>query len=328
MLEAEGEKWPELRFKARIMTGFELQTYHPEDGQTVPDTTEAGYFLEQAVIEVEAKLSKRLEFELGFNVRTVEVRDAFVNYRFDDAVEVRAGRFKRPFSRLELRSRGRIPFRDRGELNDELTDANLAGRTLGAMVHGQPVESLGYSFAVMSPAALGSDIEGADVIGRVVFEPSPAFSLGLAAQHKWSEYRADGPNMDLNAAGLDTKIEAGALEVTLEAEVFQNPNPPPVSTDTSVRTPWAFGAIGYATYRLPLSKKWNLEPVVVLEWLDPDLEYSGDDRLRAIAGLSVNFRKNLLRLMPQIEIERPTSGAGPRGEIASETYYLMVSSDL
>ena len=59
-----------------------------------------------------------------------------------------------------------------------------------------------------------------------------------------------------------------------------------------------------------------------------DLEYSGDDRLRAIVGLSVNFGKNLLRVMPQVEIERPTSGAGPRGEIASETYYLMVSSDL
>jgi hypothetical protein len=326
----EANNWPELRFKARVMTGVELKAYHPEGLQTVPDDLEAGYFLEQAVIEAEAKLSKRLELELGFNLRTVQIRDAFANYAFNDAIEIRLGRFKRPFSRLEMRSRGRIPFRERGELNDLLVDANLASRTLGGMLHGKPSTTVRYHVAVMSPAAIGSDIEGADLIGRIQLDPTPAVSFGLGAQHKWSERSANGNDVELSAFGADAKFEAGALEITLEGALFQNPNPPPVAAQGAAagRTPWALGAIGYATYRIGISKKWDVEPVIVLEWADPDLDYSGDDRLRAIAGLSLNFRKNALRVMPQVELQRPTSEADPRGQIASETYYLMVSSDI
>lgn len=328
--DVEESKWPELDLDARVMTGAEWKRRHPAGAQTVADASHAGYFLAQAVMEVEAKISKRLELELGFNLRSVQVRDAFANYAFDDALEVRLGRFKRPFSRLELRSRGRIPFRDRGELNHLLSSANLADRTLGAMVYGRPVRSLRYYLAVMSPAPLGSDIEGADLIGRVLFEPNQSLSFGLAAQRKWSERYANGTPLRLYALGADTKLSAGAFEVTLEAELVQNPNPPPVSDPqaSALRTPWAFGTIGYATYAIALSKKWVLEPVVVLEWLDPDLDYSGDDRMRAVAGFSVNFRKNALRLMPQVELQRPTSAASTRGQIANETFYLMVSAQI
>jgi hypothetical protein len=182
----------------------------------------------------------------------------------------------------------------------------------------------------MQPAALGSGIEGFDVVGRLQYDPTKKISFGLAAEHKRSERFENGADFDVTAFGGDTQLEFGAFEITLEAEVFQNSAPPPVASPAATpgRTPWAFGAIGYATYTVELSRKWGLEPVIVLEWVDPDLDYSRDDHLRAVAGFSLNYKKNTLRVMPQVELKRPTSGAGPRGEIASETYYLMVSSDI
>jgi hypothetical protein len=313
-----------------VLTGFELEREHPEGDQSVADETQTGFFLEQAVVEAEVDLSKRIHLELGFNIRTAAVRDAYVNYKVSDALELRAGRFKRPFSRLQLRSRGRIPFRDRGPFNNLMEDAQFVGRALGAMVWGEPIPGLRYYAALMDPAQIGSGIEGVDLMGRVVYDPAPWLSIGLAGLHKWSERFADGDSLSLHGLGGDVKVELGDLEVTLEADAVQNPNPAAVPGQSAdpTRTPWAVGAIGYATYTFKLSKKWSIEPVLVLEWLDPDTDYTQDEQVRAVGGLSWNYQKNILRIMPQIELTRATGDASARSEIASETYYLMVAAEI
>ncbi|HKP63147.1 MAG TPA: porin, partial [Polyangiales bacterium] len=322
-------KWPVFKFQARVMTGVELVRKHPENGQAATEETETGFFLDDAVIEAEVQVNKLIELELGFNLNNATVRDAFINVHLSDAVQLRAGRFKRPFSRLELRSIGKLPFRNRGLFNELLTDNNFAGRTLAGMVWGEPLPGLRYSLAFASPAPIGADIEGLDVIGRIVYDPSDSVSIGWSAMHKWSQRSADGEALRVTALGIDSKLDFGPLTVGLEADVAQNPNPPPVEDDPGAsRTPWSFGVIGYADYAFKLSKKWTLAPVVVLEWMDTDTEYSGDERVRAVGGLSWNYRKNALRVMPQVEITRPLGGADPRGEVASETYYLMVSGEI
>jgi len=325
------EHWPVFSFHARLLTGFEVVRQHPENGQPPVDETRPEFFLDQAVVEAEARLSKRLELELGFNLRNASVRDAFANYRIRDSIQVRVGRFKRPFSRLELRSRGKLPFRSRGLFNElVLLDNGFAGRALGAMIWGKPTETLRYALAAANPNAIGSGIEGVDVIARIVYEPIEWLSVGLNAMHKWTERYADGPNLSLHAVGADARADFGALSVTLEVDAAQNPNPPPVADANAAasRTPWAVGAITYADYTFKLSKKWTIAPVVVLEWMDTDTEYAKDERVRAVGGLSLNFRKNTLRVMPQVEITRPVGSADARGEIASETYYVLVSAEI
>lgn len=331
---ASGEEpepdWPVLAFHARIMSGVEIEREHPDEDQPAAEETEMGFFLEQAVVEAEAQLSKRLDLELGYNLSNQTIRDAFVNYRMYDALQVRFGRFKRPFSRLELRSRGKLPFRDRGLFNDiVLGDGAYVGRALAGMLWGKPNEMLRYFLSVGSPAEIGSDIEGLDVVARVVVEPIPAVSIGLNGIHKWSERFAEGPELSVNAFGIDARVELGDFEVTLEFDAAENPNPPPVvdSTDTT-RTPWAFGFIGYAEYTFKVSPKWTLAPVVVFEWMDTDTEYKQDERVRAVAGFSWNYRKNTLRIMPQVEITRPIGDAAARGEVASETYYMLISTEI
>lgn len=328
---AEGdENWPLIAFHARLLTGFEVQRFHPDGNQETGDETQPEFFLDQAVVEAEVQMSKRLQFELGFNLRNASVRDAFVNYRVRDALQLRLGRFKRPFSRIELRSRGKLPFRDRGLFNSlVLTESGFAGRALGLMIWGKPTETLRYSLAATNPNPIGSGIEGVDLIARIVYDPTPWISFGLNALHKWTERFADGPNISVHAVGADVRAEFDKLTVTVEFDAAQNPNPPPVANAVAMaRTPWALGAIAYADYTFKLSKKWTLAPVVVLEWMDTDTEYERDERVRAVGGLSWNYRKNALRIMPQVEITRPLGDADARGEVASETYYLLVSTEI
>jgi hypothetical protein len=124
-------------------------------------------------------------------------------------------------------------------------------------------------------------------------------------------------------------VEVGQLEVVLEADAAQNPSPPPVAdVSNNTRTPWAFGVLAYADYAFKVSKKWTLGPVVVLEWMDTDTEYEKDERVRAVAGLSWNYKKGFLRVMPQVEITRPLGGADVRGEVARETFYVLVSTEI
>jgi hypothetical protein len=328
--EDEQSHWPVLTFHARVITGFEVERLHPEGGQAAVDETQPEFFLDQAVIEAEAELSKRLHVELGFNLRNATVRDAFVNYRVRDSLQLRLGRFKRPFSRLELRSRGKLPFRERGMFNElVLIDGGFAGRALGAMIWGRPTESLRYSLGASNPSAIGSGIEGVDITARIAYDPVEWLSVGLNAAHKWTERYADGPNLSLHAVGADARAVIGDLEVLIEVDAAQNPNPPPIADNSDdSRTPWAVGAIAYADYAFKLSKKWTIGPVVVLEWMDTDTEYEKDERVRAVGGLSWNYKKNALRIMPQVEVTRPLGGAAVRGEVARETYYLLVSAEI
>ncbi len=329
-LEDEDVHWPVVAIDARLLAGFEVDRLHPEGGQQKVDETQPEFFLDQAVVEMEAELSKRLHFELGFNLRNASVRDAFVNYRVEDALQLRLGRFKRPFSRLELRSRGKLPFRDRGPFNQlVLLDGGYAGRALGAMVWGRPLETLRYSLAASNPSAIGSGIEGVDLAARITYDPVEWLSIGLNAVHKWTERFADGPDLSLHAVGVDARAVLGNLEVLIEADAAQNPNPPPIAdTSNDSRTPWAIGVIAYADYAFKLSKKWTIAPVVVLEWMDTDTEYEKDERVRAVGGLSWNYKKNVLRVMPQVEVSRPLGGADIRGEVARETFYLLVSAEI
>ncbi|HKU44696.1 MAG TPA: porin [Polyangiales bacterium] len=328
--EAEDDaKWPKLEFHARVMTGVEVEREHPKGNQPPEEETQAGLFLEQAVVEAEVLISKRLELELGFNLANATVRDAFVNYRVDDALQLRIGRFKRPFSRVELRSRGKLPFRDRGLFNSLLDDSGYVGRTLAGMVWGKPLPQLRYFVAGASPAPLGADIEGLDLVARVAYDPNQWLSIGVNGLHKWSERSADGEALRVSAVGADAKLDVGALSISLEVDAAQNPDPPPVADESaSSRTPWALGVLGYGDYTWQLSKKWTIAVVGVLEWMDSDTEYEKDERIRAVAGLSWNFKKNALRIMPQVELTRPLGEADARGEVASETYYLLVSAEI
>jgi phosphate-selective porin len=103
-------------------------------------------------IGVSGALFDRLEFEVSGELGDERQpwRDAFVNVRGARALEVKAGRFKVPFSRERLTSLADLDF-----VHRSYAAATLApGRTVGVMAHGKFAgRRLGYEVGVFGPDA-------------------------------------------------------------------------------------------------------------------------------------------------------------------------------
>ena len=66
-------------------------------------------------------------------LRADQLLDAYINYKFMDEIEIRAGQFKPYYNREELTSDTKLNFVDRSTLNDVVS----LGRDLGLAIHGK-----------------------------------------------------------------------------------------------------------------------------------------------------------------------------------------------
>ena len=123
---------PVLVWEGRVITGFEVERERPSEEQGGTPVTDYGFFLDQARLSLEGEwkdLQLDISVEIGDAIRPKTssaalrqppyLRNAYLNYRVHKAFRIRAGRFKRPFSGLELTSTRDLPFRGRG-LGNEL----------------------------------------------------------------------------------------------------------------------------------------------------------------------------------------------------------------
>ena len=84
-------------------------------------------------------LTYRVQADLAKSGTAQMLDDAWINYRFIDAVQLQAGQFKIPFSRGELTSDGMLQFVDRANAVDAFKPsydigAMVAGKTAGGMI--------------------------------------------------------------------------------------------------------------------------------------------------------------------------------------------------
>jgi hypothetical protein len=320
------------------MTGFELSRERPSGDQVGESTTDYGFFLDQARIELEAaygRLDAEISFDLGDAIRPAYgesldsppfLRDAFLNVRIKKALRVRAGRFKRPYSRLELISSGVLPFRGRGLTNELIVEEGGFGdRALGLMLWGKLPGKLNWYAAATNPDwAHDGDQEanGIDAFARVTWEPTDTLSVGGGGAHKLSVQA--GQHTNTNAAGVDAQLRTERLWIVLDALLAELPT---AMQDRA--TALAYGAVIFASYDLSPSPAWALSPVLLFEYADADADYSGSEAVRAIAGLSVGVLDGHLRVMPQVEIVRPLgSASGQNPWLSSEEYYVMLVGQL
>ena len=329
-------KGPDFRLAARLMTGWELQSERPEPTEAAEESTEQQLFLRQARLKVIARMTEKLvvnlSAELADAVRSKTVggvddempylRNAYMNIRIKRAIQIRAGRFKRPFSRLENRSTGSIPFRGRGLSNDLIVkSAGWGDRSIGLMLWGRVREAnLTWRAAVSNPDwNSDNDLEdpGVDVIGRLVYSPCDALSIGISGGHKLRERVGSNERLNTDAVGGDIRFRFGGLYTSLEAMVAQLPDEEGV--------PFAYGILGYANYHLVLSDDWTLQPTVFGEYADANAEYRQSEAIRAVFGVNLLWKEGL-RIMPQVELVRPRGDHNPWWN-AKETYYLMLSAD-
>jgi len=104
------------------------------------------YELRRARIGFTGSLNKQIQFEGVANAvgSTTNIIDtAFINYGYNQAGQVRVGRFKQPFSLEENTSSNNIDFMERSYVN-QITP----GKKLGAMIHGSSDDGFTYAVSV------------------------------------------------------------------------------------------------------------------------------------------------------------------------------------
>ena len=112
------------------------------DSASVGDTFE----VRRARIGVTGSINKDIGYEVvgnGVGGTTNWIDTAFINYGFNKKAQVRAGRFKQPFSLEEMTSSNNFDFMERSYGNQM-----APGKRLGAMVHGEPMTGLTYGVSV------------------------------------------------------------------------------------------------------------------------------------------------------------------------------------
>jgi hypothetical protein len=334
--EPEG---PKLVWEARVMTGFELERERPSEEQKGEPDTDYGFFVDQARLSLDAEwndLSLDISGDLGDAIRPKTssaafnrppyLRNAHLTYRVHKAFRIRAGRFKRPMSALELTSSGDLPFRGRGLANELIIeDGQWGDRALGLMLFGRLPGKLRWHLSATNPSwAPDGDIEsnGIDAIARLEWRPADIVELGVSFGHKL-EVRAETEHNG-NAASLDAALTVAGLHVALDFVLAQLTT----QATAEVDAPLAYGLVGYATYQIPLGGDFALEPVLLGEYADADSEFSKTEAVRAIIGCNLRLADHL-RVMPQVEITRPVGTAAAINPWSSgETYYLMMTAQL
>jgi hypothetical protein len=326
--------YPIFEPRARLIVGAQKLRVHPEGPQVAEDNRQP-FFLQQArlALNIEANDMLSGSFSAELDAKP-SIRDAYVNVKLARKFQIMAGHFKRPMSRIELTSTGRLPFRDRGLFNQFiLRDQDWGNRSLGLMLWGKFKSAhLSWYAAVMNASDTidVSDselIRGVDTLGRVEYEPTDWLSIALNGGYKRTELYADGPNLNMFAFGGDLRVHVDGLRVVLESIAAQNafpPSPPPADG----RTPFAANAMAYATYDIGLGHHVIMQPTLVGEWYDSDTEYSGDQTLRGVLGLNFLFFDQRYRVLPQIEIVRPIGDDPQRNLVKAERYYVLLSVQL
>jgi phosphate-selective porin OprO/OprP len=124
------------------------------------------YELRRARIGFTGSLNKQIQFEGVANAvgSTTNIIDtAFINYGYNQAGQVRVGRFKQPFSLEENTSSNNIDFMERSYVN-QITP----GKKLGAMIHG--ANDAGFTYAAsmyQNDFAELSNKDGAGTMGAL-----------------------------------------------------------------------------------------------------------------------------------------------------------------
>lgn len=244
------------------------------------------------------------------------LRNAWANIRIHDAFQIRAGHFKRPYSRLELRGFSSIPFIGRGLFNQiAVEDLDWGDRALGIMLWGdiegtQPgMDRLRWQVSVTNNAVSGAP-HGFDAHARLTYDPTAWLSIGAngafksvqdpladedACRSTWK--RAAGCRLSVFAAGSDVAFDIAGLYASVEVNLAQD-------WLYANESPWMLGALGYASYDIEVTERMRLQPVMFGEFVDSNMRYGESEAARAGVGFNILWTK-YLRIMPQGEFVQP-----------------------
>lgn len=320
-----------LRLRARTMAGFEYERERPSGAQGGAPEKEYGFFLKQVRIGVRGELSELFRINTSVEISDawspeteasyrspMYIRTATLDYRPSKSFRLKVGRFKRPFSRIELESAADLPILDRGLFNDLAIEDNQWGdRAVGVMASGRlKAPKLRWYLSLTNPAWRSNlPTEGVDVMGRVEWSIVKALTLGVNGGYK--NILISDDRVHASAFGGDLDLTLGRAGVVLELS----------SVDLPLRQtrPRGLAALLLFRYLLDVSPLWALQPTFFAEVADADAEFSQTESLRLVFGVNAIGHGDF-RVMPQLAVVRSlgdTSAQNPWRE--SETYSLVFS---
>ncbi|WP_309243038.1 hypothetical protein [Hyalangium versicolor] len=230
--------------------------------------------------------SARVGVNAGFEYIEAEVsadlssktmlKDAFVRLADSDKrLRLYAGQFKAPFLARELESTWDLSLMRRGLVDDYLTETNgLGGRRLGLMGEVRLKEA--WNLKVSGGLFEGSKDElgnrtSEDAAARVSVRPFKALTVGAST---YMTQVTEGTRQ--YAVATDGTLHLGALELTAEAVTGRLP----LGNFTA--------QLGLASYLIPISKDWSVQPLAGAE----ALQLRGDTAGRgwaAVGGVNILF---------------------------------------
>lgn len=335
------EHYPQFEPSLRLVTGFEWSREQRFGSLGTLEETGYGFFLSQARVQLEARLSKGIEAEVSAELADaydagvvstssdgpLYIRDAFANLRVKRAFQIKAGRFKRPFSALELRSTGALQVRGRGLTNDLVIEDNAWGdRALGAQLWGKlkvvPATWAVGAFQPLWAPSAATRPKGLDVIARATVEPTAGLTVGASGGLKHLDIPPFDGYESFYAVGGDVQFKSHGWSLLVDALYAELPLPAADLTEQA-----AFGVVALLSYDIALLDDFALQPVVLGEYFDASTEHSNSESWRWVAGVNGLIHETL-RIMPQVEVvdwQGDPSGFSPKQSL---TAYLMLSFQL
>jgi hypothetical protein len=316
---------------ARVMAGFERRSERPAGGQTDPAQKEYGFTVRQIRLRMKGDLAALFRVNVSFDLSDAlspeqgaaydqppYLRTATLEYRPSRELRLQVGRFKRPFSHLELESASDLPILRRGLFNSRAIEDNQWGdRAVGVMASGRlKAPKLRWYLSLTNPSWSPTlPTEGVDVMGRV--EWSLVKGLVLAANAGYKHVTIGDAELDDFGYGGDVSLKLGDAHFLLESNE--------VALPFETGRPRGRGALFLFDYELGLGPSVALQPTFFAEYADANTEESQNESLRLVFALNV-LAYSGFRVMPQVDVVRSigdTSAANPWLE--SETLSLIFS---
>ena len=197
-----------VHFDARAISG-DFGAKSDRDSVSLSDNFE----IRRARIGFNGFVFKDIGFEvvantLGSSANLIDT--AFLNYGFNQAAQVRVGRFKQPFSLEELTSSNNIDFMERSYLNQ------LApSKKIGVMLFGEPLADMTYAASVYQNdfnQVTNEDSKGREAAARLTYNfanltgvKDSVIHLGLSGTTGKFQTLASATNNTSGAASRDTR---------------------------------------------------------------------------------------------------------------------------
>ncbi|HUT76646.1 MAG TPA: porin [Polyangia bacterium] len=305
-----------LEVGGRVHVGLDAEHLHGENDQW-SDTFQVRRARLKVTWRPEDWLDARVQLDAAtaFGAGRSMLKDAWLRLKPWEALEIRGGLFKRPFSGLELTSSGTLRVIERGPTNAAVVDSEFGGmgfgdRDIGLELAGRLVDAIKLDWAVGlfngSGAATADFDDAKDVVARIAARPVKPLIIG--ASYTIKLFDLDFHPGFAMAGGTDVQIRYRGFRAHVEVLVAQNYLD---LVDLALETPraadqdLAWGVLGILSQRLeiPSAAGVALEPVVKIEFFDASDRIVDDHAMLYTVGLNT-YAGEHFRVMLDLEVLR------------------------